>query len=181
MEEIWKDIKDYEGLYQVSNLGRVRKLLPTKTILLKLRLEKYVRVSLRKNGIRKRFSVHRLVAISFIPNPHNKPCVNHKDCNTSHNNVDNLEWCTYKENTAYAIKLGRMHYEKLIAKALLHIESTKKKIIVLKNNQVIKQYDSMKQASKILNKDHKVIERWIKKKLEINGCYYCYANEYFKE
>ena len=61
----------------------------------------YLRVGLSKEGKTKYFWIHRLVAETFISNPQNKPCVNHKDCNTSNNNVDNLEWCTYKENNFY--------------------------------------------------------------------------------
>lgn len=109
MKEIWKDIEGYEGLYQISNLGRIKSL---KRMMKNRKCEEiikspsksekgYLRIALCKNGKIKYVSVHRLVANAFIPNLQNKPCVNHKDCDTSNNNVNNLEWCTYKENNSY--------------------------------------------------------------------------------
>lgn len=100
MKEIWKNIKDYEGLYQVSNLGNV-KSLKTNKCLYYSKSKNYLRVGLNKNGIRRGYSIHRLVAQTFIPNPDNLPCINHKDCNGHNNKVDNLEWCTYKYNNSY--------------------------------------------------------------------------------
>lgn len=101
MKEIWKDIKGYEGLYQVSNTGKV-KILSKNIIKKTTKVPKgYLRVGLTKNGKTKYFYPHRLVAQAFIPNLQNKPCVNHKDRNVKNNNVDNLEWCTYKENNNY--------------------------------------------------------------------------------
>lgn len=109
--EIWKDIKGYDGLYQISNLGRVKSLeryrkgnggsltIVKETILKQSKNNKgYYRVELCKQGIRKPFSVHRLVADAFIENSHDKPEVNHIDEDKSNNNADNLEWCTSKEN-----------------------------------------------------------------------------------
>lgn len=114
MKEIWKDILGYEGLYQVSNLGNVKSLpklcghRPTKERLVtQCEQKKYKRVTLCKNNVLKKVSVHRLVANAFIPNPENKPCVNHKDENPSNNNVENLEWVTCKENTNYGTCIKR--------------------------------------------------------------------------
>ena len=103
MEEIFKDIKGYEGLYQVSNFGNVKSLdyrHTGKERLLKQAIDKhsYHRICLWSYGEPKWFSIHRLVAESFIPNPDNLPCVNHKDENKHNNHVDNLEWCTYEYN-----------------------------------------------------------------------------------
>lgn len=101
MKEIFKDIKGYEGLYQVSNYGNV-KSLKNNIIKKPSKLPKgYLQMRLSKNGKCKYISIHRLVAQAFIPNPQFKPCVNHKDCNPQNNCVDNLEWCTYKENNSY--------------------------------------------------------------------------------
>lgn len=100
MKEIWKDIEGFEGLYQVSNMGRVRSL--RRNIILKNRITSgYEMVLLYTNNIRKNYLVHRLVAHAFIPNPNNLPQVNHKDENKTNNCVDNLEWCDGKYNTNY--------------------------------------------------------------------------------
>lgn len=115
MQEIWKDIEGYEGLYQVSNKGRVKSLKrtiktnnknhPYNTLserLLKLNGgDRYVSVILYKDGHISAKNVHRLVAQAFIPNPNNYPIINHKDCNGRNNDVRNLEWCTYKYNNEY--------------------------------------------------------------------------------
>ena len=95
--EIWKEIKDYEGLYWISNLGRVKSKRKT----LQSIDGKYLKVGLSKNGIQKTKHIHRLVAETFIPNPYNKLQVNHKDENKKNNNANNLEWVTQKENANY--------------------------------------------------------------------------------
>ena len=105
--EIYRDIPEYEGLYQVSNYGNI-KSLPRKRCkgcILKPYYPKYgyPHVMLSKNGIQKCYKVHRLVAEVFIPNPDQKPEVNHKNANKSDNRVENLEWCTTFENYAHAI------------------------------------------------------------------------------
>lgn len=101
MKEIWKDIKDYENLYQVSNLGNVKSLRTNKNLYYSKTTKGYLKAGLYKNGKRKMCFVHRLVAEAFILNTNNKSCVNHKDCNILNNNVSNLEWCTHKENNTY--------------------------------------------------------------------------------
>ena len=92
MTEIWKDIDGYEGLYQVSNLGRVKSLHHNKEKILKgsYANKGYHLISLSKEGTQKRYLVHRLVATAFIPNPYKLECVNHKDENPRNNNVNNL-------------------------------------------------------------------------------------------
>lgn len=112
MNEVWKDIDGYEGLYQVSNMGRVKSLNYRHTGKEKvLRLWKqtngYDDVFLYKNGKGKTYSVHRLIANTFIPNPYNLPCINHKDENPSNNHVDNLEWCSYQYNNTYGTVIQR--------------------------------------------------------------------------
>lgn len=104
MKELWKDIKDYEGLYMISNLGRV-KSNHGKGRILKPRQSKspgiegmYQRVMLFKDGVKHNKRIHRLVAEAFIPNPDNKPYVDHIDTNPSNNTVTNLRWCTNQEN-----------------------------------------------------------------------------------
>jgi hypothetical protein len=110
MEEIWKPIKGFEGKYEISNYGEV-KSLPRNGTVLKPRLmlgfidsSGYHQVLLLSGKIHKK--IHRLVAEAFIPNPHNKPCVNHIDRIKTNNNVANLEWVTYKENVLHTFKSG---------------------------------------------------------------------------
>ena len=107
--EIWKDIEGYDGMYQVSNQGRVKSFKNGKEIILSSGTTKknYKFVILSKNDIRKNFQVHRLVAIAFIPNPQNLPMINHKDENPSNNNVTNLEWCDAKYNNIYGTRTQR--------------------------------------------------------------------------
>lgn len=117
-KEIWKDILGYEGLYQVSNFGRVKSLKFGKERILKPGINKYgyLHVVLSKNNKQKNFYVHRLVAEAFISNPHNYPCVNHKDENPLNNNVENLEWCTASYNSNYGTRNERMSKSKINGK-----------------------------------------------------------------
>ena len=115
MEEIWKDIEGYEGYYQISSLGRVKSLARPRYIknypqifperILKLHNTKHgykqIRLSVHRDV--KIFKVHRLVANAFIPNPENKPCVNHIDGKKDNNIIANLEWVTQSENSIHAI------------------------------------------------------------------------------
>lgn len=117
--EVWKDIPGYAGMYQVSNLGRVKSLerdtkrsrpQHIKERILKQTPNKtsgnYLQVYLADAGKYKAFLVHRLVAQAFIPNTDNKPVVNHKDGNKQNNCLENLEWCTHKENVLHAFVTG---------------------------------------------------------------------------
>ena len=135
--EIWKEIKGYEGYFEVSSLGRFRskdriikykrdgfrnypgKYLKTETI-----VEGYQRIVLMKDGIKKRYMCHRLVAETFIPNPENKPYINHIDGNPSNNVISNLEWCTQSENELHSFRiLGNTMRGKTCSKKILCIES----------------------------------------------------------
>lgn len=112
MEE-WKDIKGYEGIYQVSSYGRIRSLdriveRKTGNYHIEGRILRqnddthgYLKVNLTKHDKKKTFKVHRLVAQAFIENPNNYECVNHKDENKQNNNIKNLEWCTKEYNNNY--------------------------------------------------------------------------------
>ena len=115
--EIWKDIKGYESLYQINNygcvVGKERMTTGNRKRKLKRKVLKqhenelgYKLVDLCKDGKKKSFRVHRLLAEAFIENPYNKPCINHKDGNPKNNSLDNLEWCTQKENIQHAFKTG---------------------------------------------------------------------------
>ena len=118
-DEIWKPISGYEGVYEVSNLGRVRSCdrivvcndgrkykRKGKVLRQSYDANKYYKVALCKNGKQKNFSVHRLVAQAFIPNPENKLTVNHKNGDKLDNRVENLEWATREENMQHAYDNG---------------------------------------------------------------------------
>lgn len=153
MQEIWKDIKGYEGKYQVSNYGRVKSLNyrhTGKEKLLKptLQPDGYLHVSLCKPL--KRFSIHRLVANAFIPNPENLPCVNHKDENKHNNNVCNLEWCTHKYNNEYGTRLKRV-----IETQLKNHKLSKKVYQYTLDGELVKEWESTRECERNgFNKAH---------------------------
>lgn len=99
--EIWKDIEEFEGVYQVSNLGNIKSLRNGR-ILRSRNRDFYRAVNLYNNGTYKTLNIHRLVAQAFIPNPNNLPIVNHIDENKVNNNAENLEWCTVKHNNDHS-------------------------------------------------------------------------------
>ena len=112
MTEIWKDIKGYEGKYQISSHGRVKALdyhRQGKQKLLKIKTDKdgYKVVGLRKDGKQITFKIHRLVGEAFLPNPNKLPQINHKDENKANNYIENLEWCTVEYNCNYGSRQTR--------------------------------------------------------------------------
>lgn len=101
MQEVWKNIEEYKGLYQVSNLGRIRN--SKNKIMRQYKNHKgYLIIQLSKEGRSKTLIVHRIVAKAFIPNKNNKEQINHINCNKNDNNIKNLEWVTNKENKKHA-------------------------------------------------------------------------------
>lgn len=112
MQEEWRDVKGYEGLYQVSNFGRVKSLNYNRKGIKKIMQAKsgsvYFTICLWSKGVRKVQTVHRLVAEAFIPNPNNLEQINHIDGNKKNNVVSNLEWVTRSENAVHsAYVLGK--------------------------------------------------------------------------
>lgn len=149
MDEIWKDISGYEGLYQVSNLGRVRSLdrisngRRLKGALKSNIKDKdgYFKVNLYKDGKLSTQQVHRLVAKSFIPNPDNLPQVNHKDEDKTNNCADNLEWCTNEYNNKYSNVAQKWHQS--------GIEKSRKAVLQFDlNGTLIAEYESISEAAR---------------------------------
>lgn len=157
--EIWKSIKGYEGFYQVSNKGRIKSLKrktidgrSLKEIIRKLGLgfTGYYHIDLWKDNCAKTIKVHRLVAQAFIPNPDNKPQINHVNGIKSYNEVDNLEWCTARENVQHSFnKLGRIkigqkgeacHKAKLTEKQVYEIKNLLHNTKLLQK-EIAKKYD----------------------------------------
>lgn len=138
-DEIWKPIKGYEGLYEISNQGRVKSLKrnTARTKILKLHdTKRYLQIELSKNGITEYKSVHRLVAEAFVPNPNNLPEVNHKDENKKNNFVGNLEWISRHDNLLYGTRIKRISEKKRTAVNAFD-----------KNGNLIASYKSIKEAA----------------------------------
>lgn len=176
--EVWKEIKGYNGVYFVSNKGSVKSVdhyckgrkgsgKQTGRILKLYKSNKgYLRVSLSKDKVRFTTSAHRLVAKAFIPNPLNKPQVNHINGIKTDNRVENLEWCTNRENQIHAIKnnlnnpnLGEEHFmSKLSNKDVKNIRCLHK--LGWKNKQLAEDYNVSQTAmSNILrNKTYKNVK-----------------------
>nr|WP_312578233.1 NUMOD4 domain-containing protein [Sedimentibacter sp.] len=147
MQEIWKDVKGYEGLYQVSNLGRIKSI--RNNIILKQRLDKdgYCIINLSNNGMQKHYRVHRLVAETFITNDNAKPQVNHLDGNKTNNYTSNLEWVTGKENLHHAIRNGLFTEDMMICKP--------RKVNQLDmNGNKLKLFNSLREAQRVLDIAH---------------------------
>lgn len=165
-EEIWRPVKGYEGIYSVSNLGRVysrpRKILDNTSIyrkikgrVLKQSFDKngYVIVSLSINGSSSPKKVHILVATAFVANPFNKEEVNHIDLNKQNNYDDNLEWNTKAENIAHAYK-NKAHANR--------IRLSSKPVLVFKNNKQINSFPSIAATSRGLDIPSSTISEYLK-------------------
>lgn len=165
-KEIWKDIKGYEGLYKVSNLGKLKNAkgdIIGKCII----KEGYNRLQLINNHTKKNYLVHRLVALNFIDNPNNYECINHKNGIKTDNRVENLEWCTRKYNNLHAIANGlNIPYVRCIA-------------IGVDNS--IQEFNSLKEASIKLNINYNTIKSSASRKRFMKGYLIKTFNEFRKD
>lgn len=180
-DEYWVQIAGYEGLYEVSNCGRVKSLdrvifnsgtpnglYTVKGRILTQRINNkrngYCELSLHKDGKEKRYKVHRLVAEAFLPNPDNLPEVNHIDGNKENNNVKNLEWCTSKQNKEHGWNTGLYTGE--------HRKSP------IKCNETGICYESVVQASELIPCDRSAIFRVLSgKKDRVKGLTFSYITQ----
>lgn len=163
MNEKWRDVVDYEGIYEISNKGRVRthkhKTTYTKKHGVRHWKQRYlkdktpngrdVRVTLWKDGKSKDFLVHRLVALAFIPKIEGKNCINHIDGNPKNNNVENLEWCTHLENNRHAFETGLI--------------TTNMKVKLINHLGIEYEFNSLSKAGAFLGRSHGYVSNKLKK------------------
>lgn len=186
--EVWRDINGFEGLYQVSNLGRIRSLdreivykngkvhrykgqtmKPNMTGRGYKEDEGYYGITLRNSGVRTPVSVHRVVAETFIPNPYNKETVNHIDENKTNNRMDNLEWLTDYENNRYGTHDVRQ------AQSLINNPKISKPVISI--NVItgeVKEYPSRKEAQRQIGSYPNI------NMIVSHGCRWYYKEDYIK-
>lgn len=147
MREEWKQLKDYPN-YCISNKGQIKNK-NTGTILKQhSRSSQYKFVKIKNTqGLFVCKDIHRLVAIAFIPNPLNKPQVNHKDGNRINNNINNLEWATAKDNMRHAFDTGLINKETQIKAHLYNARP----VIMVKNGKIIKCFRSIKETARFMN------------------------------
>lgn len=171
--EEWRDIKGYEGLYQVSNLGRVKSLpkyrktiyeYVSKPMILSPRArgrKGYLAVALNKDGKTKQFGIHRLVAQAFCPNPNGYVEVNHKDEDKTNNRADNLEWCSRSYNVNYGNRIAKQRLAFIKAVEMLD-----------ENDIVLMEFDSRASAAKYAGVDASNIVRAIQCHRKTGGYYW---------
>ena len=158
MEEIWRDIEGYEGVYQISNKGRVKSLKCGKERILRPRDNGngYLKVHLFKNTSFQSIYIHRLVAEAFIPNSQNKPQVNHKDENKKNNCVENLEWIACIDNCNYGTRNER------ISRKILQYS---------KSGEFIREWQSAAEVERVLGIDNSNITKCCKGKRKYAGSF----------
>lgn len=188
MKEEWKPVIGYEGLYEVSNMGRVKSLkravwynngyyktVPEKILKAWKNKDGYLQVGLHKDGKSKLYYVHRLAAEVFLDNPQNLPVINHRDENKSNNVVSNLEWCSVFYNNTYkdrAKKAGKKTSEKLINNTKL----SKAVFGINKVSGLILEFPSAREAGRVLGINQSHITKCCKGKYKsIGGFYWYYA------
>lgn len=169
MKEEWKDIVGFEGLYQISNMGRVKSLNYRKTGREKIRKacknsDGYLYLCLYKNNKAKYYTIHILVAQAFIPNPYNLPQINHIDENKENNHVDNLEWITCKENINHGT-----HNKRSAENRRNDPKRSKPVIAIDKVTGLIVEFPSAREAERVLRIDQSSITKCCKGRLKSTG------------
>lgn len=159
--EIWRDIPGYEGLYQVSNCGRIKSMYHNKVVTGGKYPNGYRFIALSKDHVKRNCLVHRLVALTFINNPDNLPVVNHIDGNKQNNTVNNLEWVTQGENLKYAVDIGLMESQCKIRRK-----------VVITNNDETRTFKTMKDCAAFFG----FKKGWLNNRIRKHGTIFNYNN-----
>lgn len=154
----WKPIEGYDGLYLISDEGKVFSARSEKILKAGYSNGGYKHIELNVNGVAHKHFIHRLVAEAFIPNPDNLPVVNHKDENPANNRADNLEWCTYEYNSNYGTAIERRLLHRVYETGGEHA-SAKKVYRYDLNGNFISEYDSVAEAAEATGLNRKSISK----------------------
>lgn len=181
MQEIWKDIQGWEGIYQVSNLGKIKSLkrqtknqFGKEDAIRKLDKTKngYLLVMLRDGCKNKNVAVHRLVAQAFLANPHNYPVINHIDGVKTNNVLENLEWCTYSYNSKHNYKIGLQKGKTNNKGKFGELATFKRPVVQMDlNGNVLAKYITLTEACKATGADRSHMAKVCRGKLKKTAGY----------
>lgn len=176
MTEIWQHIPGYEGLYEISTLGRIVRAKDKYLMKFTIDSDGYFSVGLTKDHKQRWFRVNRLVAQTYLPNPYNLPIVHHKDNNKQNNSVSNLEWVTVQTNTLHAIHTGRLTFDSNHLKQIAQIRGNnlKKQVVCLDTNKI---YPSIQACADAVGLGRDALSRHIRSRVPYKGCMFAFCNK----
>lgn len=176
MTEIWQHIPGYEGLYEISTLGRVVRAKDKYLMKFTIDSDGYFSVGLTKGHKQSWFRVNRLVAQTYLPNPYNLPIVHHKDNNKQNNSVSNLEWVTVQANTLHAITTGRLTFNRPHLKRIAQIRGNnlKKAVMCLDTGKL---YSSIQECALDIELGRDALSRHIRNQIPYKGRMFVFYNK----